>query len=52
MKQTPKHDYFRVMLIFSRKELIIKTEEVIIKNNDGNYSEGFKRLLKDYYLYL
>jgi len=52
VKQTPKHDYFRVMLIFSRKESVTKKGEIIIKNNGGDYSEEFKGLLKDYYLYL
>ena len=52
VRQTPTHEYFRSMLLFSK----IKTEpvntELIIKNQDGNYTEDFVELLNDYYLYL
>ncbi len=52
IKQTPKHNHFRSILIFSRKKLEPIQEEIIIKNEDGNYTPAFTRLLKDYYLYL
>jgi tRNA1Val (adenine37-N6)-methyltransferase len=52
VKQTPKHDYFRAMLIFSRTESATVTNEMTIKNEAGNYSAEFIELLKDYYLYL
>jgi tRNA1Val (adenine37-N6)-methyltransferase len=52
VKQTTTHNYFRSILIFSRKPCTPGREEIIIKNEDGNYSEGFITLLKDYYLYL
>jgi tRNA1Val (adenine37-N6)-methyltransferase len=52
IKQTPKHNYFRVVLIFSRQEATTLQEEIIIKNEEGNYSATFIKLLKDYYLYL
>ena len=52
IKQTPKHKHFRSILIFSRKKLEPFQEEIIIKNEDGNYTPEFIRLLKDYYLYL
>jgi len=52
IKQTPKHNYFRVILIFSRKKITAEKEELIIKNEDGNYTPEFISLLKDYYLYL
>jgi tRNA1Val (adenine37-N6)-methyltransferase len=52
IRQTPKHNYFRSILIFSRKETITKTEQITIKNEAGIYSGEFIGLLKDYYLYL
>jgi tRNA1Val (adenine37-N6)-methyltransferase len=52
IKQTPKHDYFRAILIFSRIKLATVTNEITIKNEAGNYSTKFIELLKDYYLYL
>jgi tRNA1Val (adenine37-N6)-methyltransferase len=52
IKQTPKHNYFRAILIFSTKKLEIIQEEIIIKNEEWNYSQKFIELLKDYYLHL
>ena len=52
VKQTPKHNYFRSILIFSRHEVNTLQEEIIIKNEDGNYSPAFIDLLKVYYLHL
>lgn len=52
VKQTPKHNYFRSILIFSRKKTTTLTEEIVTKNQEGNYSTEFTTLLKDYYLYL
>lgn len=52
IKQTPKHNYFRAVLIFSRQEANTLQEEIIIKNEDGNYAPLFINLLKDYYLHL
>lgn len=52
VKQTPKHDYFRAILIFSRKSAIALQEEISIKDDDEKYSTVFISLLKDYYLYL
>jgi tRNA1Val (adenine37-N6)-methyltransferase len=52
IKQTPKHDFFRSILAFSRKETLLKTTELIIKDADEKYSENFTALLKDYYLQL
>lgn len=52
VKQTPAHTPFRLMLAGKRKdEGSFAEEEIIIKNN-GNYTNEFVRLLKDYYLYL
>ena len=52
VKQTPKHNYFRSISVFSKKETTTRTEDIIIKNEEGNYSVSFTSLLKDYYLYL
>lgn len=50
IKQTPGHSYFRAILFFGTKEMLFISNELIIKNEDGNYSESFNLLLKDYYL--
>ncbi len=52
VKQTPQHNYFRAILIFSRSKSIAQKIELTIKNEGGDYSEEFIELLKDYYLYL
>lgn len=52
VKQTPKHNYFRAILFFSRTKSTVTTTEIIIKNEEGNYSTAFIDLLKDYYFYL
>ena len=51
-KQTPAHNFFRGMLLFSTKKSVTTTTEIIIKNKAGNYTAEFSELLKDYYLYL
>ena len=51
VKQTPKHDYFRVMFLFSAiKGFVIKTEIIIREGEE--YTSGFTALLSDYYLKL
>ena len=52
IKQTPKHDFFRGCICFSRKETKPRITELVIKNNAGNYTGDFADLLKDYYLQL
>lgn len=52
LRQTPKHDYFRSMLLFSFNKTVITEKEITIKGADEKYSEAFIALLKDYYLYL
>ena len=52
VKQTPKHNYFRAVLFFSRQPTEQKEVTIQIKNEAGNYSEAFIELLKDYYLHL
>jgi len=52
VKQTPSHNYFRTMLILQQKETTQSKSELVIKNSENKYSDEFKDLLKDYYLYL
>jgi tRNA1Val (adenine37-N6)-methyltransferase len=52
VKQTPKHPYFRAILLFSRVKTVLHTNEICIKNDVGNYSQEFTALLKDYYLHI
>jgi tRNA1Val (adenine37-N6)-methyltransferase len=50
VKQTFKHSYFRGILFFGAKQEATISDELIIKDAKGNYSEKFNSLLKDYYL--
>lgn len=51
IKQTPKHSFFRAIMILSKIKSDIKTEELIIKENE-HYTSDFIQLLKPYYLNL
>jgi tRNA1Val (adenine37-N6)-methyltransferase len=51
VRQTEKHDSFRIMLCFSSMETD-PVSEVIIIQQSGAYSAEFVSLLKPYYLYL
>lgn len=52
VKQSFRHRYFRSMLFFSRKQSILKEEEIIIREPDNAYTSKFISFLKDYYLCL
>lgn len=52
VKQTTSHNYFRTMLIFKKTKSETIETELTIKNSENKYSDEFKSLLKDYYLYL
>lgn len=53
VRQTPRHDFFRSVLYFSRnREKFAPTTELTIQNSEGVYSEDFTELMRDYYLYL
>jgi tRNA1Val (adenine37-N6)-methyltransferase len=53
VRQTPRHDFFRSILYFSRrKEGFVPTSELTIQNNEGVYTEDFSELMQEYYLYL
>lgn len=53
IRQTPKHDLFRSILYYSRREATACiTDELTIRLEDGNYSDSFVSLLQAYYLSL
>lgn len=52
VKQTNKHAIFRNMFCFTKVCKPPRKNEIIIKENEGNYSEAFVSLLKDYYFSL
>lgn len=52
VKQSYRHQPFRVMIAFKRKETNISEDLIVIKNNENAYTDTFSSLLKDYYLYL
>ena len=53
VKQSYQHDYFRGILQLSRIKISpILKHELVIKKEDGKYSDEFVELMKDYYLYL
>ena len=53
VKQSPKHNYFRAILHYSRsKENFIPEFELIIQQADGLYTAEFTEMMKEYYLKL
>jgi len=55
VKQSTRHGYFRVMLAGSlrgKDEMETTIDELSISNEEQQYSDEVKELLKDYYLYL
>ena len=54
VRQTPNHSYFRAMILLGngKDDDEILTEEMSIKDENGNYSANFIQLLKAYYLHL
>lgn len=51
VKQTPSHNYFRVMFLFGREPVTSKNESIVIRDRE-QYTSAFTELLKDYYLKL
>lgn len=51
VKQTPRHNYFRVMMVFSKTPSQCREEEITIKEKD-HYTAAFTELLQPYYLNL
>ena len=52
IRQTPDHSCFRGILLFGTKPTATISNELIIRDKDGNYTESFQFLLRDYYLAL
>ncbi|MBP6430532.1 MAG: methyltransferase [Ferruginibacter sp.] len=52
IKQTPKHNYFRGIQIYSSTQIKKSIIELTIKDDQNNYTTAFVALLKDYYLHL
>lgn len=52
VKQTPRHPYFRSMLLFGRNKVVVKHSDLCIKEKNDDYSDEFKEFLADYYLNL
>jgi tRNA1Val (adenine37-N6)-methyltransferase len=51
VKQTPRHAFFRVMMILGREKKEAVTKSITIREGDS-YTPGFTTLLKPYYLNL
>jgi tRNA1Val (adenine37-N6)-methyltransferase len=51
VRHTSNHPPFRLLLQMGRETIAPIKSELIIRENDGGYSEAFKTLLKDYYLH-
>lgn len=53
IRQSPRHDPFRKILVFAKTCCESLAEaEISIKDRNGNYTDAFSVLLKDYYLFL
>ena len=53
VRQTPGHNYFRTITSYSfEKPAVVTTTELVIKNDDKEYSSKFKQLMAPYYLHL
>lgn len=52
IKHNNSKKYIREILLYSRRQTTTIESELIIKDDDGNYTKEFKDLLMDYYLLL
>jgi tRNA1Val (adenine37-N6)-methyltransferase len=51
VRQSPRHDFFRSILYFSRRpDSFVPTSELTIQDELGGYTEDFAQLMNDYYL--
>lgn len=48
VKQTPAHDYFRVMLQFEKKPVNTTIQKMCIKEIDNLYSKAYNELMNEY----
>lgn len=50
VRQTPTHSHFRALLLYGANDAPYVSNELIIKDENGKYTEAFDGLVKDYYL--
>jgi tRNA1Val (adenine37-N6)-methyltransferase len=51
-KQSTKHSFFRSVILFLREEKQTLIKEISIKDEQNNYTDNFKDLLRNYYLFM
>lgn len=49
-RHSPKHPWYRTMVVFSKTETQVKESFIDIRDSAGGYSEAFSMLMKEYYL--
>lgn len=52
VRQTPASNYFRAISFFKRENSTPVEREIIIQDENRQYTQAFTQLLKEYYLYL
>lgn len=52
IKQTVQRNPFRAVVFFTKENMPLQQEVIVIKDTNDRYTETFLRLLKDYYLHL
>lgn len=52
VRQTPKHNYFRSIILLEKQPTEMETMELMIRNEKNEYSPEFQALLKPFYLNL
>ncbi|WP_447640758.1 MULTISPECIES: tRNA1(Val) (adenine(37)-N6)-methyltransferase [Chitinophagaceae] len=52
VRQTPRHHFFRSILVFVKEKQPICVKEITIKNVKSQYDTAFVDMLRDYYLFL
>lgn len=52
LRHTSAHPYFRAILFLSKTNTAAISKELVIKKEDGNYTDAGTLLLQDYYLHL
>lgn len=51
-RHSPAHPWYRSMVMFTRHEGMVMEEQIDVRDEHGNYSQTFSRLLQPYYLFL
>ena len=52
VRPTPRHDYFRSMLILQKHAAVINQSGMSIKDHDNEYTQEFIELIPDYSFHL